>query len=109
MSDPASEMVTLLYELGIAQADFLGFSLCGLTALEIAVWHPERVGRLALAATMYTQDGVHGEVHVPDYSSPRLPAPSTSRTSSPRSRRPRTHRWPSCPPPRTWPSCSRRP
>lgn len=74
VSDLASDVVALLDELGIAQADFLGFSLGGLTALEIAVRHPERMGRLALAATMYTQDGVHDEVRVPDYSSPRLPS-----------------------------------
>ncbi|MGW7726853.1 alpha/beta fold hydrolase [Streptomyces canus] len=72
--DLASDVVALLDELGIQQADFLGFSLGGLTALELAVRHPERVGRLALAATMYTQDGVHEEVRVPDYSSPRLPS-----------------------------------
>src|SRR4051794_31203334 len=72
--DLASDVVALLDELGVQQADFLGFSLGGLTALEIAVRHPERVGRLALAATMYTQDGVHEEVRVPDYSSPRLPS-----------------------------------
>ncbi|MFF7131997.1 pimeloyl-ACP methyl ester carboxylesterase [Streptomyces sp. SAI-126] len=73
VSDLASDVVALLDELGIQQADFLGFSLGGLTALEIAVRHPERVGRLALAATVYSQDGVHDEVRVPDYSSPRLP------------------------------------
>ncbi|EDY58923.1 alpha/beta hydrolase [Streptomyces sviceus ATCC 29083] len=70
----AADVVGLLDELGIRQADFLGFSLGGLVALEIAVRHPERVGRLALAATMYTQDGVHDDVRVPDYGSPRLPS-----------------------------------
>ncbi|MFJ6390975.1 alpha/beta fold hydrolase [Streptomyces sp. NPDC091972] len=70
----ASDVVALLDELGIGQADLLGFSLGGLTALEIAVRHPERVGRLALAATMYTQEGVHDDVRVPDYGSPRLPS-----------------------------------
>ncbi|MFE1835991.1 alpha/beta fold hydrolase [Streptomyces sviceus] len=70
----AADVVALLDELGIRQADFLGFSLGGLVALEIAVRHPERVGRLALAATMYTQDGVHDDVRVPDYGSPRLPS-----------------------------------
>ncbi|MDH6553514.1 alpha/beta fold hydrolase [Streptomyces sp. SAI-041] len=72
--DLASDVVALLDELGVGQADFLGFSLGGLTALELAVRHPERVGRLALAATMYSQDGVHDDVRVPDYSSPRLPS-----------------------------------
>jgi pimeloyl-ACP methyl ester carboxylesterase len=69
----ASDVVALLDELGIEQADFIGFSLGGLTALEIAVRHPERVGRLALAATQYRQDGYHTDVRTPDYSSPRLP------------------------------------
>ncbi|WP_375538651.1 alpha/beta fold hydrolase [Streptomyces griseorubiginosus] len=46
-------MVALLGELGVRHADFLGFCLGGLTALEIAVRHPERVGRLALPATRH--------------------------------------------------------
>ncbi|GHD06805.1 oxidoreductase [Streptomyces violarus] len=72
--DFASDVVALLDELGIERADFLGFSLGGLTALEVAVRHPERVGRLVLAATQYTQDGYYEEVTAPDYSSPRLPS-----------------------------------
>jgi len=70
----ASDVVALLDELGIAQADFIGFSLGGLTALEIAVRHPERVGRLVLAATQYRQGGYHDDVRTPDYTSPRLPS-----------------------------------
>ena len=70
----ASDVVALLDELGIAQADFIGFSLGGLTALEIAVRHPERIGRLVLAATQYRQDGYHADVRTPDYTSPRLPS-----------------------------------
>ncbi|MFG2788254.1 alpha/beta fold hydrolase [Streptomyces sp. NPDC048419] len=69
----ASDVVKLLDELGIREADFIGFSLGGLTALEIAVRHPERVGRLVLASTQYRQDGYHDEVRAPDYTSPRLP------------------------------------
>jgi pimeloyl-ACP methyl ester carboxylesterase len=70
----ASDVVALLDELGIPQADFLGFSLGGLTALEVAARHPERVGRLVLASTQFTQDGYHDEVRTPDFTSPRLPS-----------------------------------
>ncbi|MFF5958312.1 alpha/beta fold hydrolase [Streptomyces luteogriseus] len=72
--DLASDVIGLLDELGIGRADFLGFSLGGLTALEVGVRHPERVGRLVLAATHYRQDGYHEEVRDPRYSSPRLPS-----------------------------------
>ncbi|MEU6139786.1 alpha/beta hydrolase [Streptomyces sp. NPDC047081] len=70
----ASDVVALLDELGIQRADFLGFSLGGLTALEVAVRHPERVDRLVLAATQYRQDGYHDDVRTPDFTSPRLPS-----------------------------------
>jgi pimeloyl-ACP methyl ester carboxylesterase len=70
----ASDVIALLDELGIEQADFIGFSLGGLTALEVAVRHPERVGRLVLAATQYRQDGYHDDVRTPDFTSPRLPS-----------------------------------
>ncbi|PWI15162.1 alpha/beta hydrolase [Streptomyces sp. Act143] len=69
----ASDVVALLDELGIRQADFLGYSLGGLTALEIAVRHPERVGRLVTVSAPYTQDGMRDEIRTPDYSSPLLP------------------------------------
>ncbi|WP_405622923.1 alpha/beta fold hydrolase [Streptomyces sp. NBC_00076] len=70
----ASDVVALLDELGIPQADLFGFSLGELTALEVAARHPERVGHLVLAATQYSQDGYHDEVRTPDYTSPRLPS-----------------------------------
>ncbi|MEV5875479.1 alpha/beta fold hydrolase [Streptomyces sp. NPDC052101] len=72
----ASDVVALLDELAVGQADFLGFSLGGLTALEVAVRHPDRVGRLVLAATQYRQDGYYPEVREPDLGSPRLPGPA---------------------------------
>jgi pimeloyl-ACP methyl ester carboxylesterase len=69
----ASDVVALLDELGIQQADLFGFSLGGLTALEVAVRHPERVGRLVLGSTPFTQDGYHDEIRTPDFTSPRMP------------------------------------
>lgn len=72
--DLASDVVALLDELGVQQADFIGFSLGGLVALEIAVRHPERVGRLVPTGTAYSVDGYHDEVRTPDFSSPRLPS-----------------------------------
>ncbi|MFI6463953.1 alpha/beta fold hydrolase [Streptomyces sp. NPDC050528] len=72
--DLASDVVALLDELGVPQADFIGFSLGGLVALEIAVRYPERVGRLVPAAVAYSQDGFHDEVRAPDFNSPRLPS-----------------------------------
>lgn len=72
--DLASDVVALLDELGVRQADFIGFSLGGLVALEIAVRYPERVGRLVPAAIAYSRDGYHDELRTPDFSSPRLPS-----------------------------------
>ena len=69
----ASDVVALLDELGVGRADFLGFSLGGLTALQTAISCPERVGRLALVSTHYRQDGYYEEVRTPDWGSPRLP------------------------------------
>ncbi|MDQ0963899.1 pimeloyl-ACP methyl ester carboxylesterase [Streptomyces sp. B4I13] len=69
----ASDVVALLDELGVEQADVLGFSLGGLVALQLALDCPERVGRLVLASTQYSQDGYHDEVRAADHTSTRLP------------------------------------
>ena len=63
--DLTSDVVALLDELGVEQADFFGFSLGGLTSLQVAVTHPQRVGRLVLASTHYRQDGYYDEVRSP--------------------------------------------
>lgn len=74
LANLASDVLALLDELGVEQADFFGFSLGGLTTLQFAVAYPERVGRLVLASTQYHQDGYYDEVRTPDFSSSRLPS-----------------------------------
>jgi pimeloyl-ACP methyl ester carboxylesterase len=73
LPDLALDVVGLLDELGIDKADFFGFSLGGLTTLQTVIAHPERVGRMVLAATQYTQDGYYPEITEPEGTSPRLP------------------------------------
>jgi pimeloyl-ACP methyl ester carboxylesterase len=46
----ADDVVALLDHLGIAEADFFGFSLGGLVAYEVAFSAPARVGRLIVAS-----------------------------------------------------------
>ncbi|MDN5920366.1 MAG: alpha/beta hydrolase [Pseudonocardia sp.] len=69
----AEDVVALLDRLGIERADLFGYSLGGLVATEVAVRHPERVGRLVLAATHFRPDGYHPEIQDPRQDSPRLP------------------------------------
>ncbi|WP_433663851.1 alpha/beta fold hydrolase [Nocardia sp. CA-128927] len=61
----ADDIPVLLDELGIERADLFGFSLGGLTALRVAMRHPERVGRLVAAATHYRSGGYHPEIRNP--------------------------------------------
>jgi pimeloyl-ACP methyl ester carboxylesterase len=71
----AGDVVTLLDVLGVAEADLLGYSLGGMVALETALRHPERVGRLVLAAIGYRPDGYLDEIRDPSLhaGSTRLP------------------------------------
>jgi pimeloyl-ACP methyl ester carboxylesterase len=72
----ADDVVAVLDELGVDRADFFGFSLGGLTALQIAVAHPERVGRAVLASVQYRPDGYYDEIRDPEQfgTSRRLPS-----------------------------------
>ena len=69
----ADDVAELLDRLGIERADLWGFSLGGLTAAAVAVRHPERVGRLVLAAVHIRPDGYHPEITAAEQDDPRLP------------------------------------
>ena len=61
----AGDVAGLLSHLGIDRADVLGFSLGGGVALQLALDHPDRVGRLILASVSYAPDGFHQEISDP--------------------------------------------
>ena len=69
----ADDVDALLDALGIATADFWGFSLGALTATAVAIRHPSRVRRLVLAAGNIHMDGYHPEISAPEQDDPRLP------------------------------------
>jgi pimeloyl-ACP methyl ester carboxylesterase len=55
----ADDTVACLEYLGIAQADFFGYSSGASIALQIVIRHPEVVRKLVLMSVTYTLDGVH--------------------------------------------------
>jgi pimeloyl-ACP methyl ester carboxylesterase len=71
----AEDVIALLDVLGIERADLFGFSLGGMTALEVAVRFPERVDRLVLASIPFRPDGYLDEIRDPalQAQSTRLP------------------------------------
>src|ERR1700722_1568113 len=71
----ADDVAPLPDHIGVDQADVLGFSLGGGVALQLAVDHPGRVGRLILASVSYTSDGFHQEISDPSQhaTSTRMP------------------------------------
>lgn len=58
----ADDVVALLDQLGVERADVFGFSLGGLVALQLAVAHPSRAGRLVLASAHFRADGYHDDI-----------------------------------------------
>jgi pimeloyl-ACP methyl ester carboxylesterase len=61
----AGDVAALLDHLGVDRADVLGFSLGGGVALQLALDHPDRVGRIILASVSYASDGYHAEISDP--------------------------------------------
>ena len=57
----AEDIAALMEHLGLAQVDLFGYSLGGGVALRLAIQHPERVRKLALASTAFRRDGWYPE------------------------------------------------
>ncbi|MBW8728755.1 MAG: alpha/beta fold hydrolase [Inquilinus limosus] len=57
-----ADMAAVLQQLGVKQADVLGYSMGGGVAFQLAVQHPEMVRRLALVSAGYAQDGFYPEM-----------------------------------------------
>lgn len=55
----ADDTAALLAHLDIGEADVFGFSMGGGIALQLAIRHPGVVGKLVVASTSYTSDGMH--------------------------------------------------
>ncbi|TDD83063.1 alpha/beta fold hydrolase [Actinomadura darangshiensis] len=69
----AADVVALLDHLNLDRADFFGYSLGGLVSTEVATAHPERAGRVVLAASHFRPDAYYPEITAPEQDSPRLP------------------------------------
>jgi pimeloyl-ACP methyl ester carboxylesterase len=57
-----ADTVALLRHLGIGRADIFGYSSGSAVAMQIAVDHPELVGKLVLASASYRNEGLHPEL-----------------------------------------------
>jgi pimeloyl-ACP methyl ester carboxylesterase len=58
----ADDTAALLRHLGLEQADVVGYSMGGITGLQLAVRHPELVRRLVVAGANYNNGGLYPEV-----------------------------------------------
>jgi pimeloyl-ACP methyl ester carboxylesterase len=75
LANLVGDIAALLAELGVSQADFFGFSLGGMVSLELALRHPELIGKLVVVSVPSRLDGYHSGTRPgatePDWS--RLP------------------------------------
>jgi pimeloyl-ACP methyl ester carboxylesterase len=60
----ADDVAALLQYLGIAEADFFGYSMGGYTTQQVAIRHPELVRKLVIASASFNKEGVYPEVWV---------------------------------------------
>lgn len=60
--DMGDDMAVVLDELGVKQADVMGYSLGGGVAFRLAAQHPNVVRRLVLVSTPYAQSGFYPEM-----------------------------------------------
>jgi pimeloyl-ACP methyl ester carboxylesterase len=77
----AEDVIALLDQLGIEQADYFGYSLGGLVSTDVAVLAPDRVGRLVLAAAHFRptrSEAYYPEITALELDSPRLPTEEES-------------------------------
>jgi pimeloyl-ACP methyl ester carboxylesterase len=58
----AEDVVGLMAEIGLQQADWMGYSLGGGVALHAALRHPARVRKLVLVSIPFARSGLHPEV-----------------------------------------------
>jgi pimeloyl-ACP methyl ester carboxylesterase len=63
MEAMADDIAALLAELGIENADFMGYSLGGSVSLQTAIRHPELVRKLVLISTVFARSGWYPEAN----------------------------------------------
>jgi len=76
-SDLAADVAGLIEHLGFEKADVMGYSLGGLTAIRLAVEHPQVVDKLVVASAPFAFSGWH------DYNQQGMSSVSASTTAEP--------------------------
>jgi pimeloyl-ACP methyl ester carboxylesterase len=76
----ADDIVKLLDQLNIRQTDIVGWSDGGIIGLDLAMHHPERVGRVVAIGANYDVDGLQEK---PDLDAPAPPIPRSYARNAP--------------------------